>query len=249
MKIIQLTVLTLLLLTGSAKGVAASSSLTLQYGPSFSQPSLFITRTQPAYDFEVSQFWHPDANNTLLSIAVTEHLEQSSYTPGPGEICACVSSYTPPQVSTFTFALPSPVAAPIGYQVYNNAYNPIPFGFDPMLDNTLFMGGLSTVWIGEMEIQTIDGTEILTSFAADFKVQFGEWSFVETIDPATGLSSLSQEYTEYPGHWFAGSLRYQSDAEVFAYLAPVPEPSTYGMLLAGLGLVGAVARRRKLAEA
>ena len=30
-------------------------------------------------------------------------------------------------------------------------------------------------------------------------------------------------------------------------LAPVPEPETYGMLLAGLALVGAVARRRKVA--
>lgn len=29
--------------------------------------------------------------------------------------------------------------------------------------------------------------------------------------------------------------------------APVPEPETYAMLLAGLGLLGAVARRRKLA--
>lgn len=249
MKTAQLIGLTLLLVTGSAKVVAASSSLTLQYGPSFSQPSWPITRTQPAYDFEVNQFWHPDANNTRLSISVTEHLEQSSYTPGPGEICACVSFFSAPQVSTFTFALPSTVSAPIGYQIFNNSYNPIPFGFDPMLDNTLFMGGLSTVQIGEMEIQTIDGTEILASFAADFKVQFGELSFVEAIDPATGLSSFSQEYTEYPGHWFAGSLRYQSDAEVFAYLAPVPEPSTYGMLLAGLGLVGAVVRCRKPAEA
>ena len=33
----------------------------------------------------------------------------------------------------------------------------------------------------------------------------------------------------------------------FLTLAPVPEPETYGMLLAGLALVGAVARRRKVA--
>jgi hypothetical protein len=32
-------------------------------------------------------------------------------------------------------------------------------------------------------------------------------------------------------------------------LAPVPEPETYAMLLGGLGLVGAVARRRKAAKA
>ena len=250
MKVIQLIALTLLLLTGPARVMAASSSLTLQYGSSFSQPMLPITRTQPAYDFGVSQFWHPDSNNTLLSISVTEHVEPSTgFTSGPDFICACFSLYIPPKQSTFTFSMPSQVAAPFGYQVYNNFYNPIPFGFDAMLDNTLFMGGLSTVQIGEMETQTINGTETLTRFAADFKMQFGEMSFVEAIDPATGLSSFTQEYTEYPGNWFAGSLRYQSDTEAFAYLAPVPEASTYGMLLTGLGLVGAVARRRKLAKA
>ncbi|MBK9347843.1 MAG: PEP-CTERM sorting domain-containing protein [Burkholderiales bacterium] len=32
-------------------------------------------------------------------------------------------------------------------------------------------------------------------------------------------------------------------------LAPVPEPETYAMLLAGLGVMGAVARRRKAKQA
>ncbi|WP_229219988.1 PEP-CTERM sorting domain-containing protein [Rugamonas fusca] len=32
-----------------------------------------------------------------------------------------------------------------------------------------------------------------------------------------------------------------------AFISPVPEPETYGMLLAGLGLVGFLARRRKAA--
>jgi hypothetical protein len=31
----------------------------------------------------------------------------------------------------------------------------------------------------------------------------------------------------------------------FLYAAPVPEPETYAMLLAGLGLIGAMRRRRK----
>jgi hypothetical protein len=30
-------------------------------------------------------------------------------------------------------------------------------------------------------------------------------------------------------------------------LAPVPEPETYGMMLAGLGVLGLLARRRKAA--
>ena len=34
---------------------------------------------------------------------------------------------------------------------------------------------------------------------------------------------------------------------VYTYAMPVPEPETYAMLLAGLGLVGAIARRRKSA--
>lgn len=34
---------------------------------------------------------------------------------------------------------------------------------------------------------------------------------------------------------------------VYTYALPVPEPETYAMLLAGLGLVGAIARRRKSA--
>jgi len=34
---------------------------------------------------------------------------------------------------------------------------------------------------------------------------------------------------------------------IYTYALPVPEPETYAMLLAGLGLVGAIARRRKSA--
>lgn len=239
MKVTPQIVTTLFMLSGSALA-APTSSLTLQYGPSFSSPVSQMTRTQPAYDFQVSQFSHPNAS-TFLEISVTEYLEQFSFTTGPG-ICACISFFSPPRVSTFTFGLPSPQGAPFGYQVYNN--NPYPLYFEATIDNASFGGGVSTVQIGEMETEVNDGVETLTRFAVDFMVQFGEMSFVEAVDPLTELRTFTSEFIDYPGNWFAGSLRYQSDTNAFAYLAPVPEASSYAMLLAGLGLVGAVVRRK-----
>lgn len=44
-----------------------------------------------------------------------------------------------------------------------------------------------------------------------------------------------------------GNLGTSSNAAFNLTLAPVPEPETYAMLLAGLGLMGAIARRRKKA--
>ncbi len=41
-----------------------------------------------------------------------------------------------------------------------------------------------------------------------------------------------------------GTIAYDGSALVFANLAPIPEPETYAMLLAGLGILGATARRK-----
>jgi hypothetical protein len=58
------------------------------------------------------------------------------------------------------------------------------------------------------------------------------------------LASLgSQAITQHVDQLHNGT---QQD---FLVMAPVPEPETYAMLLAGLGIVGAVARRRRSAEA
>ncbi|GJJ05619.1 hypothetical protein RugamoR64_61570 [Duganella rhizosphaerae] len=44
---------------------------------------------------------------------------------------------------------------------------------------------------------------------------------------------------------FYTTLQASSNAGLYRVTSPVPEPETYAMLLAGLGLVGAIARRRK----
>jgi hypothetical protein len=46
-------------------------------------------------------------------------------------------------------------------------------------------------------------------------------------------------------YYLAFSNEVSGTTTAFITLTPVPEPQTYAMLLAGLGLVGWIARRRK----
>ncbi len=50
------------------------------------------------------------------------------------------------------------------------------------------------------------------------------------------------------GTWLDTSSLYQNGSVTISVTA-VPEPETYAMLLAGLGLMGAVVRRRKIGQA
>lgn len=60
-----------------------------------------------------------------------------------------------------------------------------------------------------------------------------------------GLSSLNGagDYFIHIAGVATGSGSYNGNVSL---VSPVPEPETYGMLLAGLGMIGFVARRRKL---
>ncbi len=63
-----------------------------------------------------------------------------------------------------------------------------------------------------------------------------------------GTGSYIQMVSAYPTDpYWEGELGYVSinGVGVAAYVGAVPEPETYAMLLAGLGLIGSVARRRK----
>lgn len=70
-------------------------------------------------------------------------------------------------------------------------------------------------------------------------------------DPLTGVFAMSATYMGFvPGHkyWFelSGSA---SDAGYTVTLAPaVPEPETWALMLSGIGLMGAMVRRRRQAK-
>jgi hypothetical protein len=63
-----------------------------------------------------------------------------------------------------------------------------------------------------------------------------------TLGAAVDAGFDSNGYVLIPGVLHAYKA---SAADLAGYLAPVPEPETYALMLAGLGLLGAVARRRR----
>ena len=75
----------------------------------------------------------------------------------------------------------------------------------------------------------------------DLGTQSNCFAVTSTGTSTTTPVSVSSGYALIPGVLHA----YKASAtDLMGYLAPVPEPETYAMLLAGLGLVGFMARRR-----
>jgi hypothetical protein len=114
------------------------------------------------------------------------------------------------------------------------------FSFDvPIVFNTAF----------QLRAEMTAFTQALTSFADDqasAHSSFGSsgyWGGLSEVHLADG--TLLSGYSLSSASGFDWSRAYDAPAPV----APIPEPQTYAMLLAGLGLLGFVARRRRIADA
>lgn len=95
----------------------------------------------------------------------------------------------------------------------------------------------NAIWFLEGEISTI-GSGLSTTTQASQIAQAQNWVDEANAAGWTGLGGV-QVLNLYRGANFA------THAQDQLYITPVPEPETYVMLLAGLGLMGFVARRRQ----
>lgn len=79
----------------------------------------------------------------------------------------------------------------------------------------------------------------------------GHYHVVETLNLSSGDNLFKLYFDPNAGGpvgWIDGQFKGSVTFD-FGGAAPIPEPETYAMLLAGLGLLGFAARRRKLKEA
>ncbi|MES2500826.1 MAG: PEP-CTERM sorting domain-containing protein [Pseudomonadota bacterium] len=101
------------------------------------------------------------------------------------------------------------------------------------IDFALFDGNGGDTWFSRsVDLSSIAGANNNASFA--FRV-------VATFAPTTTSYAASRSTSAYAG----GTWRFDAVTVTGAAVAPVPEPETYALLLAGLGLVGFAARRRQ----
>lgn len=88
------------------------------------------------------------------------------------------------------------------------------------------------VFPGTIRAQTASGTPVSIAALGPSTVTAGNWVLSSTLDAYGSTLALSGDVGN-PGQFI---------------LAAVPEPETYAMLLAGLGLIGTIARRRRRAR-
>jgi len=129
-------------------------------------------------------------------------------------------------------------------QADGNDVNPVYFGS--------IVGTAGDTWRTQTTADTTAKVGVLQNFY--YLTTDGEGNNTQTIKQVFGYDlnnngTLQAANNEY-GKFYFGSLNQPGTLDGnFGFMNPVPEPETYAMLIAGLGLVGAIVRRRRASKA
>lgn len=110
----------------------------------------------------------------------------------------------------------------------------------------LTTGALEIAWDGASNTATVNmGNWRLAYYGSTTSFGAGTSALLNNQDGIWGNGNDTLDFTAIGiGGYFPGT-EYKLHLVGYASLTPVPEASTYGMMLAGLGLVGFAVRRRK----
>lgn len=186
----------------------------------------------------INMSWTSDATFTsfLAGVTNTSQLKwniMATDTTGPRRL---LSTYTPPEASpTRTNDVIRTAASSV--QGFINNVN-----FEMGLNESVAVNTSSAAWAGKASFSdNVGGLLNFSNGGTLANNSYGNGLGFMRIDAlATGIAN--SQYNEYLDEGFA--VNAYLDSANTLYIAAVPEASTYAMMLAGLGLVGFMARRR-----
>lgn len=163
-------------------------------------------------------------------------------------------------LTSVQFELYSTLSGSIDLKNKSTSTSSVSYGVRTGADLTATVAGQTVItgnWVtpsfdlvGGQSVHSVIGP-VTNSQTLTFSLPSDLSAFIGTGNVSASLSALSNQKLTAGGNAKLGTDVTVDGYAIVTYTydaaAPVPEPETYAMLLAGLGLVGVIARRRKSA--
>ncbi|WP_342617539.1 PEP-CTERM sorting domain-containing protein [Rhodoferax sp. GW822-FHT02A01] len=177
----------------------------------------------------------------------------SGDSPKVGEVFSLTSAET---LSSFSFYALGNVAASLQLNVAQ--WNPTTIAAGTPLLTTSgsavetfnSTGGYTTISFDNLGLNLNSGTSYIAYLtSSDPSVTGIQLSRIAKTADTTGFGTAEAHYSTVSNSWVLGPNNGFLNLQYTAITAAVPEPESYALLLAGMGLIGAVVKRRKAKQA